>query len=180
VILREGGAMPLQRGLHIAGQVCAGLCAAHAKGIIHRDVKPGNALIGDGDIAKILDFGLAAITCNVDARLTKSGLLVGTPQYMAPEQIKGDTVDARSDIYSLGMMMYEMFTGVQPVECENPVAMIYKHLEGDIPPIDETMEDCPPALAKLIMRALSLDPDGRQATMREFLDELKQVYRQAA
>ncbi len=142
-ILVEEGRLEVNRALHIARQVCEGLAAAHAQGVIHRDIKPANIMVGESDLVKIVDFGLAAMTQSAGSRLTKSGILIGTPQYMAPEQIKGDDVDGRADIYSLGVMMYEMLSGRQPFCGDSAVNILYQHLEGKAPPLSELVPDVP-------------------------------------
>jgi len=149
-ILTEEGRMDVGRVLHIAHQVCEGLAAAHAQGVIHRDIKPANIMVGEQDLVKIVDFGLAAMTQSAGSRLTKSGILIGTPQYMAPEQIKGDDVDGRADIYSLGVMMYEMLSGRQPFCGDNAVNILYQHLEGQAQPLSELVPGIPPEVERLV------------------------------
>jgi serine/threonine-protein kinase len=108
--------------------------AAHQVKIIHRDLKPPNVLISDAGVVKIVDFGLAAAVSDTVTRLTRTGALLGTPLYMAPEQVQNGKIDIRTDIYSLGVMMYEMFTGRPPYGGTNPMAILYQHLEGKATP----------------------------------------------
>ena len=158
------------RGLHIAGQVAAGLAAAHEEGIMHRDVKPPNVLVGEDDEVKVVDFGLASMGQNVGSRLTQSGILIGTPHYMAPEQIRGqEEVDGRVDIYALGVMMYEMFAGHRPFEADTAVKILFQHLENDVPPLTEVVPGFPVAVSDLVAWAMARDPNDRPATMADFL-----------
>lgn len=166
-VLREEGRLPPARAAGIFAQIAAGLAAAHAGGIVHRDVKPANLLLGANDEAKIVDFGLASMAQTTGSRLTKSGILIGTPQYMAPEQITGDSIDGRTDLYSLGVVMYEALSGVQPVRGENAVSLLFQHLEGEVEPLRERAAEVPEALAELVMRCLSREPEGRPADAAE-------------
>ena len=166
-VLREEGRLPPMRAARIFAQIAAGLAAAHAGGIVHRDVKPANLLLGEDDEAKIVDFGLASMAQTTGSRLTKSGILIGTPQYMAPEQITGDSIDGRTDLYSLGVVMYEALSGVQPVRGENAVSLLFQHLEGEIEPLRERVPEVPEALADLVMRCLSRRPGDRPADAAE-------------
>jgi serine/threonine-protein kinase len=161
-----------ERGLMMMAQVCDGLAAAHEIGVVHRDLKPANLLIGDDDFVKILDFGLATPIQNPESRLTKSGLLIGTPEYMAPEQIAGEQVDARVDIYAVGIIFYEMFSGMKPYVDETPVKVLFRHLEGDAAPLSEVAPELPAALANLVARTMARDPDQRPATVQELRQEI--------
>ena len=126
--------MDPQRALRILWYICRGMHAAHQVKIIHRDLKPPNVLISDAGVVKIVDFGLAAAVSDTATRLTRTGALLGTPLYMAPEQVQNRKIDVRTDIYSLGIMMYEMFTGRPPYCGNNPMAILYQHLEGKATP----------------------------------------------
>lgn len=161
-----------ERGLRIMWQVCDGLAVAHGIGIVHRDLKPANLLIGDGDTLKILDFGLATPIQNPESRLTKSGLLIGTPEYMAPEQIAGEKVDARVDIYAIGIMLYEMFSGMKPYMDDTPVKVLFRHLEGDATPLAEVAPEVPAGLASLVTRTMARNPDERPPTVVDLRDEI--------
>ena len=174
-LIEREGALPVDRGLHIAEQICAGLAVAHGEGIIHRDIKPPNILVGDDQMVKIVDFGLASVAQHTGSRLTKSGILIGTPQYMAPEQISGDTVDSRTDVYSLGVLMYEMFSGVQPFRGDNPVNILFQHLEGEIPPLTEVAENIPAEINELVMRAMQRERDPRPADAQELLGLIEAI-----
>jgi eukaryotic-like serine/threonine-protein kinase len=172
-ILKDQGVLPVPRVLKIVAQVCEGLQAAHDKGVVHRDIKPPNILVGDDDETKIVDFGLASIGARTGSRLTKSGILVGTPEYISPEQITGGEVDGRTDIYSLGVVMYEMLTGHQPFTGENAVNMLFQHLDDEVPPLREYNPDVPEALERVVMRALAKNPNDRPASAMELLAMLR-------
>ncbi len=165
LLLGEGGPLDLRRGLRIASQVCAGLAAAHAEGVVHRDIKPANILVGADDETRIVDFGLAsAQQGGADAsRLTKSGLLIGTPEYMAPEQISGEAVDHRADLYSLAVVLYEALSGIKPFTAETPVKVLFQHLEGSAVPLARAVPGIPDSVAELVMRAMARDPNQRPA-----------------
>lgn len=172
-VLRDCGKLDVARGVPIVAQICEGLEAAHGEGIIHRDVKPPNVLIGKDDVVKIVDFGLASMAQHVGSRLTKSGILIGTPQYMAPEQITGEEVDARTDIYSLGVLMYEMFVGTQPFRGDTAVSILFNHLEGEIRPPREICPDIPAELANLILMTMSKSRADRPQKASEVLERLR-------
>src|SRR5262249_9563250 len=150
-ILRERPMLPVATTLRIAAQVCEGLMAAHEQGVVHRDIKPGNILVGDDDATKIVDFGLASAGAGDGSRLTKSGILVGTPEYISPEQITGGTVDGRTDIYSLGVVMYEMLSGQTPFGSETAVNTLFQHLEGEVIPLRDLVPSLPESLGGAVM-----------------------------
>ena len=136
------GPISLKRGLKIVWDICRGLSAAHQVGVVHRDIKPPNILINDSGLVKVVDFGLAALS-HADARLTRTGVLLGTPTYMAPEQVRARTIDARTDIYSLGVIMYEICTGRPPYVAEDPMAILFQHVEGNPTPPRQLKPDIP-------------------------------------
>lgn len=179
VVVRESGALPVDRTLYIAEQVCAGLAAAHEQDIVHRDIKPPNILVGDGDEVKIVDFGLAAVTQRVGSRITKSGILIGTPQYMAPEQITGGDIDHRTDIYSLGTVIYEMLTGSPPIKGDNAVNILFQHLEGEVPRLSEVVENIPQPLSDLVEKAMSREVDDRPQSAIELLEAIQSIQKAA-
>jgi serine/threonine-protein kinase len=176
-VIREEAPMSPGRVIHVAIQIARSLREAHRLDVIHRDLKPGNVLLtrhGDEeDFVKVLDFGLVKhVETESEQELTKAGLFMGSPKYMSPEQIRGERVDARSDIYSLGVVMYEMLAGKVPFDRENTVKVLMAHMHEAVPPIPTS--DCPVGLAELVMRCLAKRPDGRPSSMDEVILLLKQ------
>src|SRR6266542_300623 len=161
--------VPLETALRIADQVCQALEYAHSKGIVHRDLKPGNVWLTSDGTAKLGDFGLAVALDQ--SRLTQAGMMVGTVSYMPPEQAIGGEVTPRSDLYSLGAMLYELVTGRPPFIGDESVAIITQHL--NTPPVSPAWHrpDCPPGLETLILRLLEKDPARRPASA----DEVRQA-----
>jgi serine/threonine-protein kinase len=172
--LRKSGPLPVPRALEIARQVAAALFAAHEQGIVHRDVKPDNIHLGsnDGvrDRVKIVDFGLARVAGA--SRRTKAGVVFGTPRYMSPEHASGDPTDQRSDIYSLGAVMYEMVCGRPPFEADTYMGVVSQHLHGVPTPPTELRPDTPllGEVEPLILRCLEKDPAQRYQTLKELLE----------
>ncbi|MGQ0720617.1 MAG: serine/threonine-protein kinase, partial [Candidatus Eiseniibacteriota bacterium] len=144
-------------------------------GVIHRDVKPANILVGAEDLVKIVDFGLASVGREVENRLTRTGHLVGTPHYMAPELIRGEPIGIKADIYSFGVMMYEMFAGKLPYDGENAMNILFRHLDGDAAQLTDVVPSFPQGLGEVVMRAMHLDPARRPTTAAELLLELEQA-----
>jgi photosystem II stability/assembly factor-like uncharacterized protein len=172
------GAMDLAQVSRIIGQVGGALEYAHRLGVVHRDVKPSNVLIdGQGD-CYLTDFGLARII-EASVRLTATGVGIGTPAYMSPEQGQGDRVDARSDIYSLGVMLYEMVTGQVPYQAETPLAVVLKHISAPLPLPSSVKPDIPEAVERVILKAMAKNPDDRFQTMGEVVAALDAAVRLA-
>jgi eukaryotic-like serine/threonine-protein kinase len=159
--------MELNRALAIVQDICAGMAAAHQASVIHRDLKPNNILINDEGLLKIVDFGVAAAARETDTRLTKTGLVIGTPTYMAPEQVLGKDVDVRTDIYSLGIMLYEILTGRPPYTGSDSMAVMYQHVQGKPKSPRELNPQLPLALSALVLKAMAVDPNARFQSMRE-------------
>jgi serine/threonine protein kinase len=179
--LMKNGDMGVERALKIFIQACSGLAHAHAKGVIHRDLKPGNLFLmkeADGsDLVKIVDFGIAKIESNNNASsqsLTKTGEVFGSPLYMSPEQCHGKTLDARSDIYSLGCVLYETLTGMPPLMGVNSFETMNMHVGQQPVPVRACVpdKDIPQSLDECIIKALQKNPNQRQQTMQEFKQEL--------
>jgi serine/threonine-protein kinase len=174
-ILTRDGRFTAERMVSVCRQICLGLAAAHGEGVVHRDVKPANVLVGPGDQVKIVDFGLAAVMREAENRLTRTGHLVGTPHYMAPELIRGDEVDGRADIYSLGVLMYEMLSGEPPYDGDNPMNILFRHLDGDAVPLGRIVPDLPAAIERVVQAMMKLDPADRPATAGDLLHEFEQI-----
>jgi serine/threonine protein kinase len=178
VIEREG-ALDVARALRISGQICRALQAAHREGIIHRDLKPENIFLivrgGEADVVKVLDFGIAKTTeaeAARERRLTSPGMAMGTPEYMAPEQAAGRPADARTDVYSLGAIMYEMVTGVPPYQGDNFMEILTKKATLDPPPPVTIRSDLPLQVSELVLQAMSRNPDARPQSMESLEYEL--------
>jgi serine/threonine-protein kinase len=179
--IREEGSFSEERTAHVARQVCRSLREAHSLGVIHRDLKPANIFLvehaDEHDFVKVLDFGLVKNIENPGEDLTQAGLFMGSPKYMAPEQIKGDKVDSRTDIYSLGIIMYEMLTGKVPFDRPNSVHIMMAHVNEPPPPMRSINPDIQitPSSEELILKCLSKDPDLRYPSMEYLLNSLKSV-----
>jgi beta-lactam-binding protein with PASTA domain len=174
-LLRERGRLGPREALDVISGVLAGLAAAHQAGIIHRDVKPENVLLGDGDTVKVADFGLARAASR--ASHTKTGMIIGTAAYLAPEQVARSTSDSRTDVYAAGVMLFEMLTGTQPHTGENPLAVAHKHVSDVVPPPSSVVSDLPPSLDALVALATSRDPDLRPGDAGQFLRAISDVRR---
>ena len=151
--------------------ICTGMSVAHQQGIIHRDLKPANILINDAGLVKIVDFGVAAAAQSADTQLTKTGYVIGSPKYMAPEQILGKKVDERADIYSLGVIMYEMLCGHPPYSRGDHMSVMYQHVQGKAQPVSEANPAVPAPLAAVVTKTMQVDKAKRYASM----DELKEA-----
>ncbi|HTW03847.1 MAG TPA: PASTA domain-containing protein [Streptosporangiaceae bacterium] len=174
-LLRERGRLGPREALDVISGVLAGLAAAHQAGIIHRDVKPENVLLGDGDTVKVADFGLARAASQ--ASHTKTGMIIGTAAYLAPEQVARSMSDARTDVYAAGVMLFEMLTGTQPHTGENPLAVAHKHVSDVVPAPSSVVADLPPSLDALVAMATSRDPDLRPGDAGQFLRAISDVRR---
>jgi serine/threonine protein kinase len=177
-LVRTEAPLPAARVIHIALQIARSLREAHRLDVIHRDLKPGNVLLArhgdEDDFVKVLDFGLVKhIESESEQELTKAGLFMGSPKYMSPEQIRGERVDGRGDIYSLGIVMYEMLSGKVPFERENTVKVLMAHMHEQVPPL--LVDNCPDALVHLVMRCLAKDFNQRPSSMDEVIALLKQA-----
>jgi serine/threonine-protein kinase len=180
-VVNQGQPVPAERVDRILGQVCGSLQEAHDKGIVHRDLKPANIFLttraGEDDVVKVLDFGIAkrdSKDSKQEQKLTQQGTILGTPPYMSPEQFTGQELDARSDIYSLGVVAYEMLTGRLPFEADTPWQWMTQHMSAQPFPF-ETLPmgaNIPPKMRNAVMRALSKDKAHRPQTAREFFEDL--------
>lgn len=171
-ILRRDGQLTAEQVTRVALDMAHALGFAHDGGVVHRDVKPGNVLVSPKGEMKVADFGIAtAMTANADANLTQTGAVMGTATYFSPEQAQGMKVDHRSDLYSLGVVMYEMLTGAPPFTGETPVSIAYKHVQEPVTPVSEKV-DVPRALAAITMKLLSKNPDNRYPSAEALLADL--------
>jgi serine/threonine-protein kinase len=169
-----GRPLALDRVIDIIAQVGDALDYAHQQGIIHRDVKPANVLLDRGRWALLSDFGLAKMVA-ASVQLTKTGVGLGTPAYMSPEQAQGKLVGAPSDIYSLGIMLFEMLTGRVPFDADTPLAVLIKHLTAPLPLPREVNPDIPEPVERVILKAVAKDPENRFQRVSEMVEALRQA-----
>ena len=166
--------LELKRAMQFGIDICTGMTVAHQQGIVHRDLKPANVLINQEGLLKIVDFGVAAAHREGDTQLTKTGYVIGSPKYMAPEQILGKKVDERADIYALGVMLYEMVTGVPPYSRGDHMSVMYQHVQGKARSPQDVNPNLPPGLSDLVVRAMAVDKTKRFQTMNELSAALQQ------
>jgi serine/threonine-protein kinase len=167
--------MSPKKAARYALDICVGMHVAHQQGIIHRDLKPANILIDDTGLLKIVDFGVAAAAKSGDTQLTKTGYVIGSPKYMAPEQILGKKVDERADIYSLGVILYEMLAGAPPYSRGDHMAVMYQHVQGKAAPLNEANPNIALELALVVGKAMQVDKAKRYETMDQFAKALTAV-----
>ena len=174
-IIREEGPLDYRRVMDLSRQIASGLSAAHKAGIIHRDVKPHNILVNEDGVAKIADFGIAkAVSVNTIVENTEE-TIIGSVHYFSPEQARGGFVDERSDLYSLGIVMYEMLTGDVPFDGDNPVSIALMHINDPIVPPSKIVDGIPPALEKIVMKATDKIQINRYQTAEELIKALDEV-----
>jgi serine/threonine-protein kinase len=172
-ILDEDKKLPAERAVKIATGICNALDYIHSHGIVHRDLKPENIMVDANDNVKLIDFGIAAQAGARRLTFAKLSNVMGTPEYISPEQVKGKRGDGRSDIYALGVMLYEMVTGKEPFQGSNPFAIMNDRLLNNPVPPREIDPSISPQLQEVIYRALERDPKNRYATGREFAWDLE-------
>src|SRR5918996_4464135 len=170
-----GRPLPLNEIDRIFTQLTDALSYAHGYGIIHRDLKPANALIDSRGNIFLTDFGIAKLLESASPRLTQTDAIMGTPAYISPEQAQGQPVDQRSDIYSLGIILYEMVTGSVPYTAETPLAVLFKHISDPLPPPSLVKPDVPASIEQVILKALAKEPKDRFDTAAEFLAAWKRA-----
>jgi WD40 repeat protein/tRNA A-37 threonylcarbamoyl transferase component Bud32 len=171
-VIEKQGPLPPQRVIGILNQLASALDYAHEKGVVHRDIKPSNIILGPEDHATITDFSI--VKAAESTGLTTTGQILGTPEYMSPEQGQGQEVTPRSDIYSLGVVLYEMLAGKVPFEAPTPLALMMKHASDPPPPIPEINAELPAAMQAAVEKALAKDPEDRYQTASELAHALRQ------
>jgi serine/threonine-protein kinase len=173
--IAEQGAMPTGKALDITADVLAALAASHEQGLVHRDIKPANVMVTKRGVVKVMDFGIARAMQSGVTSMTQTGMVVGTPQYLSPEQALGKAVDARSDLYSVGCMLFELLTGRLPFESESPLGMAYQHVQ-ETPPAPSSINAAVPLVVDaLVARALRKDPAHRFQNADEMREECHRV-----
>ena len=174
-VISEDGPLSIDRTLEIISQTCVALASAHAQGVIHRDLKPANVILRDNDQVTVVDFGMAKIVTGGGGtgttELTAHNMIFGTPEYMAPEQARGDELDARCDVYAVGVMLYEMLTGSQPFRAPTPLGVLTAHLTTTpLEPREKAPDrEISPALEAVVMHAIAKSPADRYATAAALL-----------
>ncbi|ADG72945.1 serine/threonine protein kinase with PASTA sensor(s) [Cellulomonas flavigena DSM 20109] len=176
-ILRDGHAVPIDEGIEIAAGVLSALEYSHHAGIVHRDIKPANVMITPTGAVKVMDFGIARAVADSAATMTQTQAVIGTAQYLSPEQARGEQVDARSDLYSTGCLLFELLTGRPPFVGDSPVAVAYQHVR-EVPPVPSAIaSDLPETLDRITLKALAKERDARYSTAAEFRADLEAVLR---
>ncbi|WP_314221670.1 Stk1 family PASTA domain-containing Ser/Thr kinase [Streptomyces zaehneri] len=173
--VRQQGAMPADKALKITADVLAALEISHEMGLVHRDIKPGNVMMTKRGVVKVMDFGIARAMQSGVTSMTQTGMVVGTPQYLSPEQALGRAVDARSDLYSVGIMLFQLVTGRLPFEADSPLAIAYAHVQEEPVAPSSINRALPPAVDALIARALKKNPNERFPTAVAMRDECLRV-----
>ena len=174
-VIQSVGQLPIERAVDICYQAAMALEAASPRGIIHRDIKPQNLLLAPDGTVKVTDFGIARATAMTT--MTRTGALMGTPHYMSPEQAQGERADVRSDIYSLGIVLYQMLTGQLPFEANTPFEVIRQHVDQRPETVRRLRSDIPRALERIVSRCLEKNPEGRYATPGQLPKHWRKRYR---
>src|SRR5690349_5416561 len=173
--VRQYGAMPADKALKITADVLAALEISHEMSLVHRDIKPGNVMMTKRGVVKVMDFGIARAMQSGVTSMTQTGMVVGTPQYLSPEQALGRGVDARSDLYSVGIMLFQLVTGRLPFEADSPLAIAYAHVQETPVAASSVNRSLPPAVDALIARALKKNPNERFVSAESMRDECLRV-----
>jgi serine/threonine protein kinase len=169
------GAMPADKALKITADVLAALEISHEMGLVHRDIKPGNVMMTKRNVVKVMDFGIARAMQSGVTSMTQTGMVVGTPQYLSPEQALGRAVDARSDLYSVGIMLFQLVTGRLPFEADSPLPLAYAHVQEEPVAPSSVNRSLPPAVDALVARALKKNPNERFVNAESMRDECLRV-----
>ncbi|KZS81555.1 serine/threonine protein kinase [Mycobacterium kansasii] len=175
-IVHTEGPMPPKQAIEVIADACQALNFSHQNGIIHRDVKPANIMISSTNAVKVMDFGIARAIADSGNSVTQTAAVIGTAQYLSPEQARGDAVDARSDVYSLGCVLYEILTGEPPFTGDSPVAVAYQHVREDPIPPSERHEGISADLDAVVLKALAKNPENRYQTAAEMRADLVRVH----
>ena len=175
-IVRTDGPMEPKRAIEVIADACQALNFSHQHGIIHRDVKPANIMISKAGAVKVMDFGIARALADSGNRLTQTSAVIGTAQYLSPEQARGESVDARSDVYSLGCVLYELLTGKPPFVGDSPVAVAYQHVRKDPVPPSQRHPGIAPELDAVVLKALAKNPENRYQTAADMRTDLIRVH----
>ena len=171
VLLEEGRLLPT-RALEVTAEVCGALEVAHAAGIVHRDIKPGNVMLTRTGEVKVMDFGIARAASDASSAMTQTAAVIGTAAYLSPEQARGEHVDARSDLYSTGCLLYELITGAPPFTGDSAVAVAYQHVREDPRPPSDYDDTLAPAIDAVVLKAMAKNPANRYQSAAEMRDDL--------
>src|ERR1700710_1543621 len=174
-IIKTEGRLPARRAMEIAADVCGALDFSHKHGLIHRDVKPANVMITTAGAVKVMDFGIARAIADNGATVTQTANVIGTAQYLSPEQARGESVDARSDVYSTGCLLYELVTGVPPFQGDSPVAVAYQHVRENAVLPSARVPDIPRAIDSIVMKAMAKNQYNRYQTAGEMRADLQRA-----
>ena len=172
-VLREQGRLDARVAVDVVGQVCEALAVAHAAGIVHRDIKPGNVLVRADGHVKVTDFGIAHRSG--DTALTGTGMVLGTAQYLSPEQASGQVATPASDVYAAGVLLYQLLTGAVPFEGDSPLAVALAHVRDDVPPVRELAPEVPASVAAVVAHATVKDPEQRYPDAQHMAHALRGV-----
>jgi eukaryotic-like serine/threonine-protein kinase len=171
-VIRREGHLSVERAMSLAADICGALDFSHRNGIVHRDVKPGNVMITPQGTVKVMDFGIARAVSDSAATMTSTAAVIGTAQYLSPEQARGESVDARSDVYSMGCLLYELVTGAPPFSGDSPVAVAYQHVREDARLPSSINPEVPPELDAILMKSMSKNPANRYQSAAEMRNDL--------
>jgi serine/threonine-protein kinase len=174
-ILKAEGRLPARRAMEIAADVCGALDFSHRNGIVHRDIKPANVMITQAGAVKVMDFGIARAVADNAATVTQTANVIGTAQYLSPEQARGESVDARSDVYSTGCLLYELVTGSPPFQGDSPVAVAYQHVRENAVAPSSRNPEVPPAVDSIVMKALAKNQLNRYQSAGEMRTDLQRA-----